>query len=259
MAKSFKQQLADGTTLRLFSMGRIVHPILVEMLAQAGGYHGIWVDAEHSAPSPDQMLVAALAARANGFDCFVRMPPIGYWAVTQALETGMGGVMAAQIRSVEQAEQFVRWAKFPPVGERGTIMSGRDANYTHKTVAEFCADANRDTFVAIQIETLPALDEVDAIAAIPGVDLLFVGPTDMSVVLGVPGQFHDDKLWEAIQQVARACRAHGKNWGCVAPDPKFAERAVETGCRMVTMGNEVLVVRRGIEAFKNAFGKLFGG
>jgi 2-keto-3-deoxy-L-rhamnonate aldolase RhmA len=185
------------------------------------------------------------------------MPAVGYWEVTRVLETGVGGVMAAQIRSTEQAEQFVRWAKFPPIGERGTVLTGRDANYSHKTVAQFVSDANRDTYVAIQIETTTALEAADSIAGLDGVDTLFIGPTDLSVVLGIPGQFHDDKLWSAIGRVADACRRHGKTWGCVAPDPKFADRAVETGCRLVTMGNDILIARRGIDAFKTAFASQF--
>ncbi|MGE0758090.1 MAG: HpcH/HpaI aldolase/citrate lyase family protein [Pirellulaceae bacterium] len=255
--KTFKQRMAEGETLRVFSLGRIVHPLFIEMFAQIGGYDGFWVDAEHSTPTPDQLYVTSLAARANQYDCIVRMPPIGYWEVTRVLEMGMSGVMASQIRSVDQAEQFVRWTKFPPVGERGTILTGRDANYSHKPVAQFCADANQHTLAGIQIETVPAVERVADIAAIPGVDLLFVGPTDLSVVLGIPGQFHDDRLWQAIGQVSEACRRHGKSWGCVAPDAKFADRAVDLGCGMVTMGNDVLIIRRGIEYFKTAFASRF--
>lgn len=165
--------------------------------------------------------------------------------------------MAAQIRSAAQAEQFVRWAQFPPLGERGTILTGRDSGFSHTTVAQFVANANREVFVAIQIETTSALDEVDSIARLPGVDHLFVGPTDLSVVLGVPGQFHDERLWTAIGRVSAACQRHGKSWGCVAPDPKFADRAVEAGCQLVTMGNEILAMRRGIDAFKTAFATRF--
>lgn len=253
----FKVRLAAGEKLRAFTLGRITHPILVDMFAQAGGYDGFWIDAEHSAPTPDQLIVLALAARANQFDCFVRMPPIGYWEVTRVLETGVSGVMASQIRSPEQAEQFLRWAKFPPLGERGTVLTGRDANYSHKSVAQFVTDANRDSFVAIQIETVSALETVDDIAKLEGVDTLFVGPTDLSVVLGIPGQFHDEKLWSAIGRVSTACRRHGKSWGCVAPDAKFADRAVANGCQLVTMGNDVLVARRGIDAFKSAFASQF--
>jgi len=124
-------------------------------------------------------------------------------------------------------------------------------------VAEVVVERNRESFVAIQIETLGSVDEVDAIAAIKGVDLLFVGPADLSLALGVVGQFHHEKLWEAIQSVAAACRKHGKTWGCVAPDPKFADRAVEHGCRMPTIGNDPVVLRRGIEALKSAFASQF--
>ena len=165
--------------------------------------------------------------------------------------------MAAQIHSSDQAEEFVSWAKFSPRGTRGLNTGGRDANYTHKPPAEFIVDANKDNFVAIQIETTGAVDDADAIAAIDGVDLLFVGPADLSLALGVVGQFHDAKLWEAIDKVAAACKRHGKGWGAVTPDPKFAERAVENGCRMPTMGNDVLTLRRGIDAIKTAFAKHF--
>ena len=165
--------------------------------------------------------------------------------------------MASQIRSVEQAQQFLRWTKFPPQGERGAILTGRDSNYSHKPVAQFCSDANRDNFIGIQIETTQAVERVNDIAAIEGVDFLFVGPTDLTVVLGVPGQFHDAKVWDAIGRVAEACKQHGKSWGCVSPDPKFADRAYETGCRLISMGNEVLVIRRGIDSFKTAFASRF--
>jgi 2-dehydro-3-deoxyglucarate aldolase/4-hydroxy-2-oxoheptanedioate aldolase len=161
--------------------------------------------------------------------------------------------MAAQIHSAQHAAEFVRWAKFAPRGARGLNASGRDANYTHKPPAKFIEDANRDHLTAIQIETLGALKEVDAIAAMEDVDLLFVGPADLSLALGCVGEFHHERLWEAIGQVSAACRKHGKPWGAVTPDPKFAQRALETGCRMLTIGSDVLCFRRGIEAMKAAF------
>ena len=257
MRKTFKELLAGDELVRVFAVGRVVHPVVIEMFGLAGGYKGFWLDAEHAFASTQEMIVTALAAKANDFDCFVRIPPIGYWHVTQCLETGMGGVMAAQIHSAEHAEEFVRWAKFPPRGNRGLNVSGRDANYTHKSPSQFIEDANRDHLVGIQIETLGALNDADAIAAIDGVDLLFVGPADLSLALGVVGQFQHEKLWEGIQSVAQACQRHGKTWGAVTPTPEFADRAVENGCRMPTMGNDVLVLRRGIQAFQQAYANQF--
>jgi len=257
MPKRFKELLATGQLIRVFALGRVVHPVVIEMFGLAGGYHGFWIDAEHAAPTVDQIVVAALAGKANNMDCFVRIPPTGYWQVTQCFEAGAGGIMAAQIHSAVQAREFVSWTKFAPQGTRGLNSGGRDGDYTHKPPAQFIEDANRDHFVAIQIETLGSLDQIDEIAAIEGVDLLFVGPADLSLALGVVGQFHHEKLWEAIDRVAAACRNHGITWGAVTPDPKFAARAIENGCRMPTFGNDALVLRKGIEAFQTAYASHF--
>lgn len=257
MPTSFKQLLAGEELIPTFGLARVIHPVIVDMFALAGGYRGFWIDQEHAFVSSEQVMMLALAARANDMDCFVRMPPSGYWQVTQALEAGAGGVMGAQIHSADHAREFTSWAKFAPAGTRGINSGGRDAHYTHKPLAQFAVDANRDSFVAIQIETLGALQDADAIAAIDGVDLLFIGPADLSLVLGVVGQFHHEKLWEAIGRVAAACRRHGKGWGAVVPDPKFADRAIELGCRMPTIGNDSLTIRRGIESLKTTFGNQF--
>ena len=257
MLRTFKQRLAEDELIRVFAMGRVVHPVVIEMFGLAGGYAGFWLDGEHVGLTTDQMVMASLAARANDFDSFVRIPPIGYWHVTQCLETGMGGVMAAQIHSAEQAEEFVQWAKFAPRGKRGINGSGRDANYTHKSISQFTQEANREQFVAIQIETAGAVDDADKIASIEDVDLLFVGPTDLSSALGVGGEFHHQKLWEAIDHVATVCRKHGKAWGAVTPDAEFADRAVEKGCRMPTFGSEISALRKGIGAIEQNFEKLF--
>jgi len=253
MLRTLKQRLAEGDLTPVFALGRLAHPVVVDLFSLAGGYAGFWLDGEHVALTNDQLVAVAAAARANQFDCFVRIPPVGYWLVTQCLEAGMGGVMAAQIHSESEAEEFVRWAKFAPRGSRGLNVGGRDANYTHLPAAEFVEAANRRHLTAIQIETLGALDDVDAIAAIDGVDLLFVGPADLSLALGVVGEFHHAKLWDAISRVAAACVRHGKAWGAVTPDPQFADRALELGCLLPTIGNEVLALRRGIAALHQAF------
>lgn len=259
MFVSFKQRLANKELVPTFTVSRLIHPVVIEMFALCGGYRGFWIDQEHCHNTTEQLMVSALAARAHEMDCFVRIPPTGYWQVTQCMEAGAGGVMGAQIHSADQAAEFVSWTKFPPKGCRGLNNNGRDANYSHKPAAQFVTDANRDSFVAIQIETLGALKEADEIAAHPDVDLLFVGPADLSLSLGVVGEFHHAKLWEAIQHIGAVVKKHGKSWGAVTPDPQFAERAVELGCQMPTMGNDVLVLRRGVEFFKSAFGKSFGG
>jgi 2-keto-3-deoxy-L-rhamnonate aldolase RhmA len=120
-------------------------------------------------------------------------------------------------------------------------------------LAEFTEGANRDTFVAIQIETVSAVDEVDEIAAVDGVDLLFVGPSDLSQALGVTGDFTHERCLEAIDAVAGACRRHGKHWGAVTPTPDYAALLIEKGCTLVSAVNDVKLVGAGLDAMREAF------
>ncbi|MBX3412211.1 MAG: hypothetical protein KF708_05785 [Pirellulales bacterium] len=255
MGVKIKQMLAADKVVRLFCMGRTINPVTVDLFGLAGGFDGFWIDQEHGGLTYEQVLLLSVCARANDFDCFVRMAPTDYALVTQNLEAGGGGVMAARIESAAQAEEFVQWCKFAPRGFRGMNTSGYDAHYTHKTQAQFAADANREHFVAIQIETTGALQEAETIAAIDGVDLLFVGPSDLSQALGHLGQLDHPGTWEAIERVAKACRQHGKHWGIVPADPAYADRAVELGCRMLSVGGDVSCLKRGIEATKDAYAK----
>jgi len=257
MAGFFKALLATDRQIRVFCAGRLIHPVSLQLFGLAGGYDGFWVDAEHAGVSNEQITMASLVGRACQMGSFVRMPVTNYAAVTQALESGTDGVMAAQVNSAAEAEKFVTWCKFAPRGMRGLNTQGADANFTHKTQIELAHDANQDHFVAIQIETLGALEEADAIAAIDDVDLLFIGPADLSQSLGVLGQPEHEKVWNAIDRVASACRKHGKAWGIVPASPSFADRCVEKGCRMVTYGSDVMALRLGIQAVKNMYASHF--
>lgn len=259
MGGFFKRLLATDRVIRVFCTGRLVHPVAIQQFGLAGGYDGFWLDAEHAGISTEQITMAALVGRACGLGSFVRMPVTNYAAVTQALESGVDGVMAAQVVSAAEAEKFVTWAKFAPRGVRGVNTQGADANFTQKSAIELARDANRDHFVAIQIETPSAVDEVEAIAAIDGVDLLFVGPSDLSQAYGVLGQFDDPQVWGAIDRVAAATKAHGKAWGIVPAGPAYADRCVEKGCRMMNVGSDVAAMRLGVQALKTMYGSQFGG
>jgi 2-keto-3-deoxy-L-rhamnonate aldolase RhmA len=249
--------LASSDLLRVFAISRLAEPIVIEMFGLAGGYHGFWLDAEHVMMTPEKVGACGLAARAAGLNWFVRMPMEGYWQVARYLELGAGGVMAAQVRTVEEARQFTSWCKFPPAGVRGLNTGGVDAKYTYRTPAELVEFGDNNTFVAIQIETAEAAQCAEEIATVPGVDLLFIGPSDLSCTLGVTGQFHSDQLWQAIERVAAACDNTGKHWGCAVPDAAFAKRAVALGCRMPTLGGDIIAVRRGVETLQATFGDHF--
>jgi len=237
----------------VFAVSRVFHHNIVQMLGMQGGFQGFWIDVEHAGLTPRDIEIAAAAGRAHGLDCFVRIPPTDYATVTRCFESGATGVMASQITSAAHAEEFVQWAKFAPRGRRGLNPLGYDGGFGTVPMAEFAERANRDHFVAIQIETAGAVEEVDRIAAIDGVDLLFVGPSDLSQTLGVTGQIMHEKCLTAIDRVAAACRAHAKHWGAVTPTPEYAALLVEKGCTLVCPTNDVKLVTAGLAAVKEQY------
>ena len=257
MSRIFHELLAADHVMRVISVSRIVHPVVFDVFGMAGGFDGIWLDQEHGGMTVPQIQEASAFARANHLGTIVRMAPTGYWQVTQNFESGADGIMAARLDSAAGAEEFVKWCSFAPRGERGLNSSGFDARYTFKPLVEFAREANDEHFVLIQIETLGALREVDQIAAIDGVDMLFLGPADMSQALGHIGQPNHETVWEAIDAISKACRKHGKSWGTVPAGPEYAARCVEKGCRMLTLANETLALRRGVEALKEFYGDFF--
>jgi len=257
MPELMKHRLQRGETLVVFAVGRMFHPNIIRYLGMQADFDGFWIDVEHGGLTTADIEIAATAGMAHGLDCFVRVPPTDYATVTRCFESGATGVMAAQITTADHAEEFVRWAKFAPRGRRGLNPLGFDGGYGSIPLAEFAETANRDTFIAIQIETAQAVEEADAIAAIDGVDLLFVGPSDLSQAVGVIGDFTGQPSIDAIDRVAAACRAHGKQWGAVTPSPAYAAMLVEKGCTLISPTNDVKLVTSGLASVKTDFAALW--
>ena len=254
---NIKARLANGDMVVAIGMGRVPHYNLIQMIGINQGFHAVWLDHEHAGMSIENLEVMTLACRSQGLDCFVRIAPTDYALVTRCLEAGGGGVMAAQIHTAEQAEEFVKWTKFYPRGCRGLNTSGWDGQYATIPMKEFCEKANRENFLAIQIETAQSVEEVDAIAAIDGVDLLFVGPADLSQNLGVTGDMFHEKCIAAIDKVAAACRKHGKHWGAVTISPEHAAMMVEKGCRLISPASDTKIINSGIQAIKGQYADYF--
>jgi 2-dehydro-3-deoxyglucarate aldolase/4-hydroxy-2-oxoheptanedioate aldolase len=198
-----------------------------------------------------------MAARGYGLDHFVRLPATDYASVMRPLEAGAGGVMISMVNSAAEAEQAVRWAKFWPRGERGLNGGNRDGRYGLMPLAEYTSKMNAELFVGIQIETAGALAELAAIAAIPDVDLLFVGPSDLSQVLGVPGQFEHPKCLEAIENLAKTCAQANKTWGVFSRGPEYADRMRAWGCQLFVLAADIHVAHAGIRAAKERYASFF--
>lgn len=253
-----KQLLADGKIVRMFGVGQLFSPKLIEIVGEHDGFDALWLDAEHAGLGMKEIELATMAARYYGLDNFVRQPATDYASIMRSLEAGAGGVMISMARGPEDVEQAVRWAKFFPRGERGMNGGNRDGRFGLTPLPEYVAKANAETFVGIQIETASAIASVAEIAAIPDVDLLFVGPADISQVMGVPGDFENPKCFDTIEKIAQACAKAGKPWGIVPRSPEYAARMLGWGCKMFVLAFDIHAVHAGIRATKSRYGSFFG-
>ena len=257
MPESLKSRLGTGERLVVFSVGRMFHPNLIRYLGMQGAFDGFWIDVEHAGLTVQDIEHATGAGLGYGLEAFVRVPPTDYATVTQCFESGAVGVMAAQIRSATQAEEFVGWAKFAPRGHRGVNPLGYDGAYGSLPLDEFTRRADEENMVGIQIETERAVEEVDTIAAIDGVDFLFVGPSDLSQALGVTGEFTHPRCLDALERVAAACAARGKHWGAVTPNRDYASLVLDKGCTLISPTNDVKLLGAGLGAVQETFSELW--
>lgn len=257
MGAKLKELLAQGKLTRVFATGQLCSPKLVEMVGFFGGFDAVWLDQEHAGLTIEQLEHAARAARGVGLDSFVRLAPTDYATVMRPLEAGAGGIMAAQVRSAAQTEEIVRWAKFHPRGLRGVNTSGYDGRYATAPFHDYIRQANAETFVAIQIEHVDAVEDVEKIAAVKDVDVLFVGPADLSQSMGLPGEWGHPRMWDALGRVAQAAKASGIHWAILPPDLAYARRCVEMGCRMLSVGLDVWTMQKGLRATRAEYAEYF--
>jgi 2-keto-3-deoxy-L-rhamnonate aldolase RhmA len=258
MTRQLKQMLREDRPIRLFALGQLCHPKLVELVACAGGFDAVWLDQEHVGLTIPQIEEATRAARAGGIDTFVRLAATDYATVMRPLEAGAGGLMAAMVRSAGEAHDIVRWAHFHPEGMRGVNGSGVDGRFSMVSLRDYFEQANERIVVGIQIEHVDAVKELDAIAAVPGVDFLFIGPGDLSQSMGLPGQWEHPEVWGAIERVAAVCRRSKMPWGILPLGPAHARRCLELGCRMFSIGFDVWVFRDGVRATLYAYQEVLG-
>ncbi len=257
MGAQLKALLAGDRVIRVFALGQLCSPKLVEMVGWFGGFDAVWLDHEHAGLSTAQIEDASRAARGCGLDSFVRLAATDYATVMRCLEAGAGGVMAAMVRSARQVEDLLTWAKFHPRGLRGVNGTGVDGRYGTVPAAEYFRRANAETVVGVQIEHVDAVEEVERIAAVPDLDFLFVGPADLSQSMGLPGEWEHPRVWAAIERVARAARERRVPWAILPLNAAHARRCVELGCRMLSVGIDAWAFQKGLRAFRDDFAEFF--
>jgi len=229
-------KIREGRVARVCSTGSPI--AMLPALAAHFHYDGIWVDAEHRAWDPREVQAMIANHHAADIDCLWRPPTKEKSALYRLLEEGASGLMIPHVGTPDEARLLVQAVKFPPLGDRGFCGGGRDADFWVGAPKDYVTQANRETFLTVQIETPDALDNADAIAAVPGVDVLFLGPGDMSLRSGCTAAVNDPKMLEIQGRIAAACRKHGKAWGRPVGTADDARVIIELGAQLVAFGSE---------------------
>lgn len=230
-------------------------PSLFE-LASIMGFDGIWLDMEHHAHSLQAAADYMRAARVGVSDVIVRPAKGEYMRLARMLEAGAKGIMYPRCDDAAEAAEVVRWAKFAPQGERGIDAAGPDAPYCSMPLRDYITAANHETFVVIQLEHAAAVDRAEEIAAVPGVDILMLGPADFSVLGGFPGQLDHPQLVEAKKTIAKAAKNAGIHWGTTCGTRQHIEESLELGARFICHGADILFIKRGLEQIREECRKL---
>ncbi|KAI1653437.1 Pyruvate/Phosphoenolpyruvate kinase-like domain-containing protein [Daldinia decipiens] len=187
------------------------------------------IDCEHGNIDDSNMHDMVAAVSGSGVSPVVRIPSLDGTFMKRALETGAHGIMVPMVNTAKEAELVVKLAKFPPIGIRGHGSSFACLEHGLKTPSEYIAKANQNTITMIQIETASAVENVDEIARVEGIDILFIGPNDLSLsLLGyTPANFTDTALLEAINNVVASAKRYGKKVGILSMDGEAAKKAKE--------------------------------
>ena len=211
-------------------------------LAASAGADFLLYDMEHTGISIETLKPQMAACRGLDIAPLVRVPSVEGNTIGQILDIGAHGVMVPMVETADQARDIVRRAYYPPEGQRGTAFSIAHDNYKSGSPADKMAHANQQSVVIAMIETKTGLANVEAIAAVEGIDVLWLGHFDLTSSMGVPGQTDHPEYLAAVSRIVAAATQYGKCAGYMAVDKKWAEEYWGYGFRMLAYGLDHLLL-----------------
>jgi len=215
-------------------------------IAAAAGAEFVVYDMEHTGWSIETIRQLMATTRAADTVPMVRVPATEYHLLARPLDVGAMGLMVPMVESVAQAETIVRSAKYPPQGRRGAAFTIAHDDYLGGDIVEKMTSANDEILLMAQIETAAGVEDADGIAALDGIDVLWIGHFDLSASLGVPGQFGHPDFLTAVDRVIEACARHGKTPGIMATDVETGRAWLEQGFRMIAYGGDLWLYGRAL-------------
>jgi 2-dehydro-3-deoxyglucarate aldolase/4-hydroxy-2-oxoheptanedioate aldolase len=236
-----KKALAEGRLQLGCGWSNLRSPAIARILA-AAGFHWTYVDAEHGGFGIESLQDICRDAVSAGISPLVRVADLQYSLIARALDIGADGIVLPRVESPELLERTVSWTKYPPVGIRGYGLTPLHLNHEAVTIAQAIEHMNANTMVVLQIETRRAVEAREELLSVPGIDAVMMGPVDLSISLGVPGDFQHPKMVEAMESVRDACLRHGVAPGTQTRTPELARFWKERGMKFLGCGTEAAML-----------------
>jgi len=213
----------------------------VAQIAAACGFDAVFVDLEHGPTSLESASLICVAALGAGVTPIARIASHHANDMARILDSGAQGLMVPHVETAAEAEAIVRYCRFPPIGHRSTASTGPGVGYRKMSAGDINRRLNEETLLIAMLETPNAIENADAIAAVPGIDMVHIGAIDVSSELGVPGDLRDPRMKAAFEKVAQACRRHGKAMGVggARGDAVLQKDLIALGVRYLTIGSDV--------------------
>ena len=235
-----REKLQRGETALGIMAFEFFTPGLPQILAAAGAEFCIF-DMEHSGVGIDTIKQQIAAARGVGLVPMVRVPGTHYHLIAPVLDAGAMGIMVPMVETREQAEKIAAWCRYRPEGVRGLAFNLAHDDYSGGDVEAKMRAANRRTLVIALIETKTGIDNADAILAVPGIDVGWLGHFDLSNSMGITGQFDHPDFNRAVDRLLSAAEKHGKTAGFLAGSIAIGEAWLKRGIRCLCYGTDVMV------------------
>jgi len=216
----------------------------IAMIAAACGFDAVYIDLEHNPTSLETAASVCVAALAMGITPIARVTSHDAHDATRILDCGAQGVMVPHVQNAEEARAVVEACLYAPKGHRSAFGSGPALGYGAIHQSEVCKILNEQTLLMTMIETPEAVENIDSIAAVDGIDVLHIGASDLSTEMGIPGQYTHDRMRAAFEKVANAARANGKAMGVggVRQDFEFQSWLIRLGMRYLTGGSDIAYI-----------------
>ncbi|WP_137177056.1 HpcH/HpaI aldolase/citrate lyase family protein [Roseomonas sp. AR75] len=233
----------------------------IAQIAAACGFDALYLDMEHSPLSLETVSAICVASAGLGIAPLVRPPGHGADWIGRILDGGAQGLIVPHVNTAAEAEALVRAALFPPLGKRSVMGAGPGVQYRALPLGQINAALNANTTLVCMIETPEGVANADAIAAVPGVDVLLIGSNDLCTEMGIPGQLRHPDLRAAYQRVAAGCAKHGKVLGVggIRGDAELQRDLIGLGARFLIAGNDVGYMMGAARADVTTLRKLIGG